>query len=1239
MARNKNKKTTFVSSKSVVSDDFLNSIYGGLKDTEQESLYDSTDPLIGGHVHDGVSADGHAQKIDLSKHVTGQLPASMISGSVGIGAPGLPLNSFQFNSADTFGGASSFLYDSSTDNLQISKDNRLYFGSIDSPNSFYIQNNTHDSYANLKFLAENSADSQFIFSTNYSQSTDVVLRMDGGAQYFFPKGTGRMGIDVAGDKYIWESLKINWIEYYGYVAGSDNKYVRLSAASTQQTYNIQWPKYKPTSDNLILKSTNTTLNGTEFTWDTISSNPGTPLNSFQFNSADTFGGTETFYFEPSTRDVVFAKDHKWWFGSSDSTNSFWIEHEIDGTTPILEFYAKNSTDSDFVFTNGASGTTDVIVKLRNNISYIYPTGTGFLGNKNFGELYKWENLYTNAVELYHNTGTANNYITLNADDVVETYSLQLPKYRPTTVDMLMKVVSYGVSTELTWDNTITVQRVNAQTVDGELFQARDIMTNSLTVNNNYTFTTVDGSANYILRTDGAGNVSWSAENLQTIIAGEGLVKTGNTLDVSGTVSSLTVSNLSIAGNYSLPTVDGLANYILKTDGAGNVSWTVDNTVSGISNIVEDTTPELGGNLNLNGNDILGTGDITINGNMSADLFRGDFEGPIHFQAKAGVALTKGEVVYVSGLDGNTPIVQKARANSSSTMPAFGIAGEDVALNNTGNIVTFGSETGLDSADFGELGVSFSLGDTLYVSASTAGRVTNVAPSGESNFIQNIGKIERVSPSTNMTIKVGGAGRTNATPALNEGNIFIGDSSDNAVTVSLQTQVEAYSINNVVEDATPQLGGTLDANGNVIDMGTNIITDSSVANWNTAYGWGDHSLAGYQDSINAGEGLVKTGNTLDVSGTVSSLNVNTLDVVNLIINSEFTFPTTDGTAGYMLVTDGLGNVVWGEPDQYVSGNNINITSNGTIETQNDILINTLDATYGEITTLSIGGNYTLPTADGSANYILKTDGAGNVSWTVDSGGISNVVEDTTPQLGGELDANGNNINMGVNTITDPKVGQWNTAYGWGDHSLAGYQEIINAGEGLVKTGNTLDVSGTVSSLNVNTLDVVNLTINSEYTLPTTDGSPDYILITDGAGNASWSGDLSPNNLQVNNILKIEDGVHEKTTQKTGATGTVVHDCSTGHIFYHSSIAGNFTPNLTNLNLDEDYSTVVSLMLNQNTTAYDIVGLQIGGASQTIRWEGGVAPSGTVSSFDIVTFSIYRFSALQYIVFGQLMNFDN
>jgi hypothetical protein len=39
----------------------------------------------------------------------------------------------------------------------------------------------------------------------------------------------------------------------------------------------------------------------------------------------------------------------------------------------------------------------------------------------------------------------------------------------------------------------------------------------------------------------------------------------------------------------------------------------------------------------------------------------------------------------------------------------------------------------------------------------------------------------------------------------------------------------------------------------------------------------------------------------------------------------------------------------------------------------------------------------------------------------------LIGDTTPQLGGNLDANSFNIDMGVNVITDTKVGQWDSAY--------------------------------------------------------------------------------------------------------------------------------------------------------------------------------------------------------------------
>ena len=57
-------------------------------------------------------------------------------------------------------------------------------------------------------------------------------------------------------------------------------------------------------------------------------------------------------------------------------------------------------------------------------------------------------------------------------------------------------------------------------------------------------------------------------------------------------------------------------------------------------------------------------------------------------------------------------------------------------------------------------------------------------------------------------------------------------------------------------------------------------------------------------------------------------------------------------------------------------------------------------------------YTLPITDGTANQFLKTDGAGAVTFTsitqATGNELENVVEDTTPQLGGPLDSNGNSI---------------------------------------------------------------------------------------------------------------------------------------------------------------------------------------------------------------------------------------
>jgi hypothetical protein len=50
-----------------------------------------------------------------------------------------------------------------------------------------------------------------------------------------------------------------------------------------------------------------------------------------------------------------------------------------------------------------------------------------------------------------------------------------------------------------------------------------------------------------------------------------------------------------------------------------------------------------------------------------------------------------------------------------------------------------------------------------------------------------------------------------------------------------------------------------------------------------------------------------------------------------------------------------------------------------------------------------------------------------------------------------------------------------------------------------------------------------------------------------------------------------------------------------------------------------------------------GLEIGGSSQTINWQGGSQPSGTTNGIDVVTFSILNASGT-YTVLGSSVSYS-
>ena len=120
------------------------------------------------------------------------------------------------------------------------------------------------------------------------------------------------------------------------------------------------------------------------------------------------------------------------------------------------------------------------------------------------------------------------------------------------------------------------------------------------------------------------------------------------------------------------------------------------------------------------------------------------------------------------------------------------------------------------------------------------------------------------------------------------------------------------------------------------------------------------------------------------------------------------------------------------------------------------------------------------------------------------------------------------------------------------------------------------------------------------------------------------------------VHFDRGVEEKFGSLSGQSGTVTHNLNDGHVFYHTTPAGDFTANFTNFNLDDGYTTSITIIVNQGVTPRVVSAVQIAGSAQTINWQGGSAPSGTANGIDAFSFTILRNSS-SYIVLGQMVDF--
>ena len=268
-----------------------------------------------------------------------------------------------------------------------------------------------------------------------------------------------------------------------------------------------------------------------------------------------------------------------------------------------------------------------------------------------------------------------------------------------------------------------------------------------------------------------------------------------TINITPSVTTVEAKGISIANASAATAVtyQGLSNTLgiggnvaasldhINTNGLNkNLDQTIDGNITFADGhtITFPTSGYTALELNDNSMNVAGitaSADITSATKMEAPLFKGDLEGAVHFKA-SGDNLSKGDVVYITGYQGQRTTVDKADASDSAKMPAFGIV--NAVQGGNVDVLTFGSMVSLSTT-------GIATGTELYVSATTPGGYETSAPTGEGNLVQKIAKVVR-GDSNSGSIKIMGAGRTNATPNLNDGNIFIGNSSNIPTTASFDT---------------------------------------------------------------------------------------------------------------------------------------------------------------------------------------------------------------------------------------------------------------------------------------------------------------------------------------------------------------------------------------------------------------------------------------------------------------------
>jgi len=634
---------------------------------------------------------------------------------------------------------------------------------------------------------------------------------------------------------------------------------------------------------------------------------------------------------------------------------------------------------------------------------------------------------------------------------------------------------------------------------------------------------------------------------------------------------------------------------------------------------------------------------------------------------SGDSLYKGYPVYQvdSTIGGNAIGVDLADASDPTKMPAVGILKQDLAPEEEGIMIFSGFIQGVNTSDF-------SSGDVIYV--AVGGGYTNVPPRSEGNLIQNLGRVIKVNE-TNGSGIIMGAGRANAVPNLNPGNIFYGNADSSATTINLPAFL-SDSLNNYVTiagtqtitgaktftSALTQSGGDVNFNGNTffVDASANRVgigttspnakmqvdfssyqTGLQLNNTNTQYaliGLGalgtTKAFIGYNSGLGFFGGESGTGTLIQANGQYG-MYMDTF--LNIYLGSSIVAPTAK------LDVDGniksSGSLTLGTPLSVANGGTgaTSFTAGRVLFGNGTSAINTDGDLFWDNTSKRLGIGITTP----EQQFDIYTSGADpttTLQIRADRTGYGNVRAKLKTYAGGSTSTDRFTIDMGsddFSILSNGKVGIGSTN--------PGYKLEVNGTNGSISIlGSGFTTNPTSMLLGLYTSDRGYIQVPNQGQFEIWNGVTSSIVQFKNNLNSIFFGDVGIGTATPQNKLDVEGGA------VIGATYSGTNTAPTNGLLVEGNVGIGTTSPGSKLSILNSKQMNNGVYLSSNTISHNsvqsnITSYQIG-TQYSIRQNiaNGVTNSGYLMGmdFDITTYTTSSgFSGTLQALYGQRIHFGN